>query len=85
MARLYFASRLKPVAPPDGLNLPGLTVAEVLAAACNLAPLLRSYVFDEFGHLRRQVAVFVDHEKVSNDTVLAARLKAGSEIYVMQA
>lgn len=85
MARFYFASRLRAVAPPDGQSFSGLTVGEALSSAFAMAPLLKSYVLDEFGALRKHVAIFVDDERVENDGALKVRLKAASTVYVMQA
>lgn len=85
MARFYFASRLRAVAPADGQIFAGLTVGEALGSVFAVAPLLRSYVLDEFGAVRKHVAIFVDEERAANDTALSAPLNAASNVYVMQA
>ena len=85
MARFYFASRLRAVAPPDGQVFAGLTVGEALASAFAMAPLLKSYVLDEFGAVRKHVAIFVDDERAANEGALKVPLKAASTVYVMQA
>lgn len=93
MARIVLASalanRLPPgVAPGDGevaFDVAAATVGEALEAVFALHPLLRGYVLDERGAPRRHVALFVDGEALQPKTDLARALRAGSELYVMQA
>jgi hypothetical protein len=83
--RLFFASRLRAVAPADGFAAEGANVGAALEAAFAAAPALRSYVLDEAGRVRKHVAIFVDGERGARETVLGQGLTPASEVYVMQA
>lgn len=48
-------------------------------------PRLRSYLLDDQGRLRQHVAVFIDGEQIQDRERLSDTLRAGSEIYVVQA
>lgn len=85
MARVCFTSHLVRHRPAPTIDAPGATVAEVLAAGLAGDDLLRSYVLDEQGRLRKHVTIYLD------GVVIADRLRLGdpvgpqSEIYVLQA
>lgn len=93
MAKLVLASALARwlpagVAPADGeyvAELPGNSVGEALEALFARHPVLRGYVLDERGTVRRHVALFVDGEALQPKTDLGRALRADSELYVMQA
>ena len=63
----------------------GNTVREVLDVVFGQIPLLRGYVVDETGHLRKHMSIFVDGELVSDRRSLSDAVGEDSEIYVMQA
>lgn len=46
---------------------------------------LRGYVLNDFGAIRKHVAVFIDNELVHDRENLNIPLKADTEVYVMQA
>ena len=93
MAKLVLASALARWLPPgesaaDGeyvVDLPGNSVGDALEALFVRHPVLRGYVLDERGAVRRHVALFVDGEALQPKSDFARPLRAESEVYVMQA
>ena len=63
----------------------GATVAEVLAAGRVGDDLLRSYVLDEQGRLRKHVNIYVDGALIADRVTLTDPVGPNAEIYVMQA
>lgn len=63
----------------------GTSVREALEEAWAGDPLLRSYVLDEQGRLRKHVNVFVDGEMIADRLRLSDPVAPGAEIYVLQA
>lgn len=61
------------------------TLREALDAAFASNPRLRSYVLDEQGHLRPNVAVFVDGRRSHDRVALGDLLQPESRIHVLQA
>ncbi|MCA9601264.1 MAG: MoaD/ThiS family protein [Polyangiales bacterium] len=89
MPRVVFTSHLtRHVDAPlehsvDGPD--GSTVRGALDAVFARHPVLRGYVVDEQGALRKHVAVFVDAEPIHDRRSLSDAVAGGAEIYVMQA
>ena len=48
-------------------------------------PVLRGYVLDDQGRLRKHVAVFVDGDQISDRVHLSDPVREDSDIFVMQA
>ena len=63
----------------------GATVGEALDAVFESIPRARGYVWDDRGAIRRHMGIFVDGVGVSERKGLSNPIRAGSEIYVMQA
>ena len=57
----------------------------VLDAALAAAPELRHYVFDDQGHIRKHVAVFVNQTMLSDRESLSQMLISGDKVLVIQA
>ena len=93
MAKLVLASALARWLPQTAaseggevsLDIPGSTVAEALEQLFMRHPVLRGYVVDERGALRRHIALFVDGDAVHHNSNLRQALGENAEIYVMQA
>lgn len=85
MPRISFAERLRNVAPRETRDFPGARFVEVLDAVGAEYPLLKPYILDEQGRVRKHVAIFIDGELKRGQAVLNAALAPDSEIYVMQA
>ena len=64
---------------------PGQTVREVLDAVFEDIPLLRGYIVNERGSLRKHMSIFVDGELIVDRRTLSDAVGKDSEIYVMQA
>lgn len=69
--------------PPT--NAPGSTVREVMDTIFDDIPLLRGYIVNERGSLRKHMTIFVDGELITDRRSLSDSVSADSEIYVMQA
>jgi sulfur-carrier protein len=67
------------------LTANGVTVAQVLAAGLADDPLLKGYVLDEQGRLRKHVNIFVDGRKVADRLRLSDPVGPATEIYILQA
>jgi sulfur carrier protein ThiS len=67
------------------LDIPGSTVADALEHLFAQHPVLRGYVVDERGALRRHVALFVDGTAIHHNSDLQQALGEHAEVYVMQA
>lgn len=84
MAKVHFTSHLRHVAPDGPVKAVGTTVADVLTDVFVKYPAARGYVLDDQDRIRLHIAVFVDGEHIRRN-ILAAAVKADSEIYVLQA
>lgn len=85
MATIRFTSHLARHRPTPVLEAEGGSVAEVLEAALATDPLLRGYVLDEQGRLRRHVNVYLDGALIGDRLRLSDAVRPGSEIYILQA
>jgi molybdopterin synthase sulfur carrier subunit len=85
MARVQFTPQLERFLSVPAREAEGDTVRAVLTRVFEENPRLRGYVFDDQGHLRQHVAVFVDGELVKDRVELATQVGPDSEIFVMQA
>lgn len=93
MAKVVLASALARWLPPavavDGgevsLAIAGSTIFEVLERLFAQYPVLRGYILDERGALRRHVALFVDGSAVHHNSDLRQALGEQSDVHVMQA
>lgn len=93
MAKLVLASALARWLPQTAaseggevsLDVPGNTVGDALERLFALHPVLRGYVVDERGALRRHIALFVDGDAIHHNGNLQQTLGENAEIYVMQA
>jgi len=84
MPTVHFTSHLRHVAPGGAVEAAGDTVAAALKDVFARYPAVRGYVLDDQDRLRLHIAVFVDGTHVRAN-VLAHPLRAGSELYIMQA
>ncbi len=85
MARVTFTGNLQRWIEAPAADAPGATVREALEAVFARNPLLRGYVLDDQGAVRRHVVVFVGGEPVKDRTNLSDPVSPGSEISVLQA
>jgi sulfur carrier protein ThiS len=85
MARVTFTSTLRRHREAPAAEAEGATVREVLDRVFAADPLLRGYVLDEQGRLRRHVNVYVDGEPVCDRRRLSDPAGPRAEIHVLQA
>ena len=85
MPTVEFTANLVRQTSANACEVSGATVAEALQAAFVAQPMLRGYVLDDQGAVRRHVVVFVDGVAVVDRERLSDAVQPGSEIFVMQA
>lgn len=85
MANVVFTANLqRHVQSPPG-RTGGATVREALEEIFARSPLLRTYVLDDQGRVRKHMSVFVDGQQICDRETLADPVGPDSEIYVLQA
>ena len=85
MPKVSFTQNLKRHLSVSRTEVPGTTVREALEAVFDENPMLRSYVVDDQGCLRKHVVVFVDGEMVEDRDALSDPVESSTELVVMQA
>lgn len=85
MPKVIFTCALQRFLPAPSSQVAGATVAEALAAVFADQPLLRSYVLDDQGALRRHVVLYVKGRPAAQRVKLADPVTAGDEVFVFQA
>ena len=85
MATIRFTSHLVRHRPAPGVIAEGDTLAKVLAQGFAGDDLLRSYVLDEQGRVRKHVNIYLDGSLIRDRLRLSDPVGPGSEIYVLQA
>jgi hypothetical protein len=85
MAQVHFTAWLRELVPDGPLDVEGGTVGEALSRVFEERPLVRGYVLDDRGQLRKHVCVFVDGGRLKNGVALEQPLRGDSKLYVMQA
>jgi sulfur carrier protein ThiS len=73
------------VGPSDLAEYDAATIGDLLDAVSTDYPLVKSYVLDDQGRVRRHVAIFVDGVMRPREGVLELPLTSGAEVYVLQA
>jgi sulfur-carrier protein len=85
MARIVFTQQLRRFTETPELDAPAATLRALLEAAFATNPMLRGYVLDDQGHLRGNVAAFVDGRRCTERVRLDDPLQPDSRVHVMQA
>lgn len=85
MPRVTFTANLQRHLSAPSLEVGGAVVREVLEAVFAEQPLLRSYILDDQGRLRRHVNVFVNSVMVADRAGLSDAVSPTDEVYVFQA
>lgn len=85
MPRVTFTANLQRHLDVPSLEVGGARVGEVLTAVFERHPLLRSYIVDDQGRLRRHVNVFVNSAMVADRDGLTDPVSADDEVFVFQA
>jgi molybdopterin synthase sulfur carrier subunit len=85
MARLIFTQQLARFTAVPRVDSAAPTLRAALEDAFAVNPLLRGYVLDEQGHLRGNVAVFIDARRCAERIRLADPLAPDSTVHILQA
>ena len=85
MPTVTFTSHLQRLVGAAPAQVEGATVRAALEAAFAQSPLLRGYVLDDQGALRRHVIVFVGGEAVKDRIGLSDAVAPDAQIAVLQA
>jgi molybdopterin converting factor small subunit len=85
MARILFTSALQRFLAAPAAEADGATVRAVLDIVFAANPVLRGYVLDDQGALRRHVNIFVNATAVADRTGLSDPVAAEDEVFVFQA
>jgi sulfur carrier protein ThiS len=85
MPTVSFTSALQRFLPTPTAAVDAATVGEALAAVFATQPVLRGYVLDDQGALRRHVAVYVGGDCVRDRMRLTDPVAPTDEIHVFQA
>lgn len=67
------------------LNIPGSTVAEVVANLDHVYPGLAAYIIDERGALRKHVNIFIDDELIHDRQSLQDAITKNDRLFIFQA
>jgi hypothetical protein len=86
MPRVQFTRHLKRFFPAlEEMDVPGETVADVVAALDRAHPGLAGYLLDDRGALRKHVNIFVGQDLVQDRARLTDPIPEGAVVFVMQA
>ena len=85
MPRVTFTANLQRHLDVPSLEVGGARVGEVLNAVFAEKPLLRSYIVDDQGRLRRHVNVFVNKAMIADRDGLSDAVRPDDEVFVFQA
>ncbi len=85
MPTIQFTANLARLTSAPAASVDGSTVAAVLNAVFASNPVLRGYVLDDQGAVRRHVVIFVDGSPIHDREGLSDAVRPESDIYVMQA
>lgn len=86
MARVEFTPQLRRFTAAPAVDAPrAATLADALRAAFRANPALRGYVLDDQGHLRPNVAIYIDGQAIRDRRHLLDPLGVASRVYVAQA
>lgn len=85
MVRVRFTPQLRRFTETPEVDCAAATLREALEAAFGANPRLRGYVLDDQGHVRPNVAIFVDGRRCADAVAQGDPLAPASEVWVMQA
>lgn len=85
MARVIFTANLKRHVESPVASAPGGTVREVLDGVFDKNKVLRGYVLDEQGALRKHMGIIVDGVVLADRKKLSDAVEPDSTVYVLQA
>lgn len=84
MVTVNFSPSLQRHKPCPAQQVDAGSLEQVLGAALQAEPGLRSYVLDDQGHIRKHVAVFINQDMHLPRNNLARAVAAGDTVLVIQ-
>ena len=84
MVTVNFSPSLQRRKPCPAQQVDAGSLEQVLGAALQAEPGLRSYVLDDQGHIRKHVAVFINQDMHLPRNNLARAVAAGDTVLVIQ-
>lgn len=85
MATILFTQQLRRFTETPEIETSAPTLRAALEAAFADNARLRGYILDEQGHLRKNVAIFIDGRRIRDHVSLNDPLLPGSSVHVLQA
>jgi sulfur-carrier protein len=85
MVEVRFTPQLRRFTDAPEVACTAASLRAALEAAFAVNPRLRGYVLDDQGHVRPNVAIFVDGRRCADAQAQSDPLHADSRVYVMQA
>ena len=85
MATIRFTGALARHRPTPTLTADGATVRELLDRAFADDALLRTYILDDQGRVRRHVNIFVNGAMIADRARLSDPVGPAAEVYILQA
>lgn len=85
MPRLIFTPQLRRFTEVPEVESAALQLRAALDDAFAGNPRLRGYILDEQGHLRPNVVIFIDGQRLKSTRTLDDVLQPGSQIHILQA
>ncbi len=85
MTQVSFTENLRRHIECPPVSVSGATAREVLDAVFADNPMLRSYILDDQGRVRRHVNVFINGDRVSDRLRLSDPVGPDDEVFVFQA
>ena len=82
---IFFTRHLERFLEAPSATVEGTTLGEALAAVFAARPVLRGYVLDDQGALRRHVAVYINGQAAKDRARLGDQVGPDDEVYVFQA
>lgn len=85
MTKIIFTQQLRRFTDVPEIDTVADTLRNALEAAFAVNAQLRGYILDEQGHLRPNVVIFINGNRVNDRVSLNNPLAADSSVYVLQA
>jgi sulfur-carrier protein len=85
MPKVFFTPQLRRFTETPELQCDASTLRQALEAAFSVNPRLRGYVLDDQGHVRPNVAIFIDGRRCADARAQSDALAPASQVHVLQA
>ncbi|MEN9866751.1 MAG: hypothetical protein RL748_2341 [Pseudomonadota bacterium] len=85
MPHLVFTQQLRRFTEVPEVDSAALVLRAALDDAFAHNPLLRGYILDDQGHLRPNVVIFIDGQRIASSQRLDDALQPDSRVFILQA